>query len=99
MASTASASAIARERITDALLSLLNIRVSGAGTTDRQTPFECYHPVHQSYPITKHSAAPKHDPGGVLRQQKQNGQGIVYDRDVVTTWRLPSVSAAYGVFF
>lgn len=48
-------------------------------------------------------------PGGSLRKVKGNrkggeggvdvGEAVVYDRDVVTTWRLPSSMAAYEIFF
>jgi len=29
----------------------------------------------------------------------RNGSAVVFDRDVVTTWRLPSPMAAYEIFF
>jgi len=40
--------------------------------------------------------------GGMRRlpsAKTPNGQALVYDRDIVTTWRLPSPLAAYEVFF
>ena len=42
-------------------------------------------------------------PGGVARTMStdatKTGQAIVYDRDLVTTWRLLDVLSAYQVFF
>jgi hypothetical protein len=42
-------------------------------------------------------------PGGVPRpiesSNAKDGYALVYDRDIVTTWRLPNIMSAYEVFF
>ena len=95
----------------DALYPSLNIHVSGAGPKRRE-PLECFRPVHQSYfrghdanrssqPIA--SAMHASIPGGTLRTipsaAMKDGSAVVYDRDIVTTWRLPSSMAAYEIYF
>jgi hypothetical protein len=95
----------------DALYSNLNIHVSGAGPKRRE-PLECFRPVHQSYfrgddanrssrPIA--SAMHASIPGGTLRTipsaAMKDGAAVVYDRDIVTTWRLAGSMAAYEIYF
>lgn len=83
--------------------------VTGAGPK-RNEPIECFRPVHQAYsrphndrslPITSTIRAQM--PLGAMRTvdnaYSDDGTALVYDRDVVTTWRLPSSMAAYEVYF
>ena len=74
----------------DLLLSKLNIHVSGASGPKREEPIECFRPIHQAY----HSALRTVD-----SSVAKDGVAVVYDRDIVTTWRLPSSMSAYEVFF
>ena len=94
----------------DFLLSALNIHVSGACGPHRTQPIDCFHPLHHNYRITAPRKPTSFDacmqtalPGGVARNVLSNatrtGQAIVYDRDLVVTWRLPDVLSAYHVFF
>lgn len=96
--------------ISDYILSRIDIQVSGACGPGRTQPMECYSPVHQAYRV---NASKKHAaiddcmaaivPGAVPRPVKslvaKEGYGLVYDRDIITTWRLPTTLAAYEVFF
>ncbi|KAI6910763.1 hypothetical protein D0869_14048 [Hortaea werneckii] len=91
--------------IADLFLDAINITVSGACGPLRESPIQCYFPTHQSY---ADEAKPRNSPppnaptcaipGGVPRIVKsvlaKDGSAIVFDRDVVTTWRLPSPMAA-----
>ncbi|KAI7219919.1 hypothetical protein KC333_g2693 [Hortaea werneckii] len=92
--------------IADLFLDAINITVSGACGPLRESPIQCYYPTHQSY---ADEAKPRNSPppnaptcailGGVPRVVKsvlaKDGNAIVFDRDVVTTWRLPSPMAAH----
>ncbi|SMR59902.1 unnamed protein product [Zymoseptoria tritici ST99CH_3D1] len=98
------------EDVADFLLSKVDIQVSGACSVSRTQPIECYYPFHRPY--SAHGSK-KHAPidmcmeaivpGGVPRPVEsaaaKDGYALVYDRDIVTTWRLPNVMAAYEVFF
>jgi hypothetical protein len=98
------------DAISDYLISRIDIHVSGACGPERALPIECFYPVHQAYvtacskkhaPIDECMAAAI--PGGVPRPVKssaaKDGFGLVYDRDPVTTGRLPDTMSAYQVFF
>lgn len=98
------------DAVSDYILSKIDIHVSGACGPSRTQPIECFYPVHQAYSASvskKH--APIDDcmedvvPGGVPRPVEslaaREGYGLVYDRDIVTTWRLPNTLTAYHVFF
>ncbi|KAI7359738.1 hypothetical protein KC354_g9265 [Hortaea werneckii] len=96
--------------IADLFLDAINITVSGACGPLRESPIQCYYPTHQSY---ADEAKPRNSPpsnapicaipGGVPRIVKsmlaKDGNAIVFDRDVVTTWRLPSPMAAHFAEF
>jgi len=94
------------EEIADFLLNNINISVSGACGPLREQPIQCYYPTYQKYrnasahPTLSTSIA---IPGGVPRaidsMAAREGVAIVYDRDLLTTWRLPTPIAAYEVFF
>lgn len=98
------------DAVADYILSKIDIHVSGACGPGRAEPLECFYPVHQAYSDNlskKH--APVADcmknvvPGGVPRPIESvatgEGYGLVYDRDIITTWRLPTVLSAYEIFF
>lgn len=100
--------------IYDLLVSKLDITISGACGPHRTQPLECYYPDHRSYTSDnskKHApidlAMETVAPGGAPRlvdsakgcAYRNDHQALVYDRDIVTTWRLPSLMAAYEVFF
>ncbi|RMY18924.1 hypothetical protein D0867_05006 [Hortaea werneckii] len=96
--------------IADLFLDAINITVSGACGPLRESPIQCYYPTHQSYadeakPRTSPPGNPPvcAIPGGALRFVKsmlaKDGNAIVFDRDVVTTWRLPSPLAAHFAEF
>ena len=91
------------DHIADYLLSCLNIHVTGACGPKRLQPIETFRPIHQSYhrpinpdqpPIS--AAMDSSLPGGSLRtvntSMADSGVAVVYDRDVVSTWRMPSES-------
>ena len=90
-------------------MSRLNIHVSGIGPK-RIRPIDSFKSFHQAYPSSPRPNPPPIEstiraslPGGSIRTIKSSatceGTALVYDRDVVTTWRLPSTMAAYDVFF
>jgi len=97
-------------RLIDFLLSNVNIYVSGGSGPKREGPIECFRPVHQSY---HHPHQPNQPPiafsitsafpGGAMRSIESTasptGSAIVFDRDLITTWRLPNAMAAYEIFF
>lgn len=98
------------ESVSNYILSKIDIHVSGACGPECAQPIECYYPVHQAYSacVSKKHAPIDHAmaaiiPGGVPRPVKsmaaRKGYGLVYDRDIVTTWRLPNTASAYEVFF
>jgi hypothetical protein len=93
----------------DSILPRLNIHVTGAGPK-RNEPVECFRPVHQAYsrphdrrPPPIASTIRAQMPLGAMRTvpsaHSEDGTALVYDRDVVTTWRLSSSMAAYEVYF
>lgn len=98
-------------RLTEYLFSNIAIHVFGGSGPTREIPLECFRPFHQSYrrrpqqinvPPIESSMADTF-PGGSMRlvesTASQTGSGIVYDRDLVTTWRLAGVRAAEEIFF
>ncbi|CZT21580.1 uncharacterized protein RCC_07444 [Ramularia collo-cygni] len=96
--------------LSDYILSKIDIHVSGACGPGRTQPIECYYPVHRAYSenISKKHASiddrlKDFIPGGVPRPVEslaaREGYGLVYDRDIVTTWRLPAILSAYEIFF
>jgi hypothetical protein len=93
----------------DFIMQRVNIHVSGIGPK-RIKPIDNFKPFHQAYhssprpnPLPIESTIRASLPGGSVRTIKSgatyDGSAIVYDRDVVTTWRLPNTLAAYDVFF
>ncbi|KAK0309962.1 hypothetical protein LTR01_004160 [Friedmanniomyces endolithicus] len=78
------------------LLEQLNIHVYSPCIPQRQEPLDCYTPSHVSYAL-RCQEVPAIDgimqatvPGAAPRQiEREDGVAWVYDRDVVTTWRLP----------
>lgn len=93
------------------LYSSLTVRVAGAGPR-REEPLECFHPVHQSYTRENDPDQPSRSaasiinayiPGGTPRtipsSAMKDGAATVYDRDIVTTWRLPGAQAAHEIYF
>ncbi|KAK1825416.1 putative protein kinase [Friedmanniomyces endolithicus] len=87
-------------------LELHSLEGYGPCIPQRQEPLDCYMPSHVGYAL-RYQEVPAIDgimqaavPGTAPRQiQREDGVAWVYDRDVVTTWRLPDVRAAYEVFF
>lgn len=71
------------------LLSHLSIRVSGGA--DHSRPLDLFYPKRRSY-----DQAPLR---AVESNAARDGYAFVHDKDLVATWRLPSVVAAYEVFF
>jgi hypothetical protein len=73
----------------DHLLSHLTIHVSGLPTVAR--PLELFYPQHRLYhPDSRHAVR------GITTGEHH---GLVMDKDTVSLWRLPSVMAAYEVYF
>jgi hypothetical protein len=73
----------------DHLLSHLTIHVSGLPTVSR--PLEFFYPQHRLYhPDSRHAVR------GITTGEHH---GLVMDKDIVSIWRLPSVMAAYEVYF
>ncbi|KAK1081909.1 hypothetical protein LTR33_004307 [Friedmanniomyces endolithicus] len=78
------------------ILEQLNIHVYSPCIPQRQEPLDCYMPSHVGYAL-RCQDVPAIDgimqaavPGAAPRQiQRGDGVAWVYDRDVVTTWRLP----------
>ena len=86
------------ESVFDVLMSRLNIHVSGGTGPKRSEPIECFRPVHQAYERPAHTDI--NPIGGSIRcLDTKSHHAIVYDRDVVATWRMPSTMAAYEIFF
>ncbi|TKA29496.1 hypothetical protein B0A50_03509 [Salinomyces thailandicus] len=96
------------DHIAKALLSAINLSVSGASGPSRDSPIQCYYPSHQSYQreaantgiprqhrTPPSAAVPGGTPRAVESSMAKDGFATVYDRDIVTTWRLPSPMAAY----
>ncbi|KAK0346675.1 hypothetical protein LTR91_014249 [Friedmanniomyces endolithicus] len=87
------------------ILEQLNIHVYSPCIPQRQEPLDCYMPSHVGYAL-RCQEVPAIDgimqaavPGAAPRQiQREDGVAWVYDRDVVTTWRLPDLRAAYEAF-
>lgn len=71
------------------LLSHLNIHASG-GPTHSQ-PLELFYPQHRFYPRQTIRLIPS--------DVARDGHAIVQDKDLVSVWKLPSMVAAYEVFF
>ncbi|KAK5166430.1 uncharacterized protein LTR77_007973 [Saxophila tyrrhenica] len=97
-------------RVTDFLLSSLNIHVSGGSGPYREGPIDVYVPFHQAYTRPPERSPPpiafslaNSFPGGSMRTVESTaspaGEGIVFDIDLITTWRLKNSMAAYEVFF
>ena len=93
----------------DFFMPRLNIHVSGTGPKHIR-PIDSFKPFHQAYshtarpnPLPIESTIRASLPGGSMRTIKSgatsDGTAIVYDRDVITTWRLPNTLASYDVFF
>lgn len=94
------------------LLTHLSIHVTGPSFPHRPEPLKCYHPLHRSYP--RDPGAPNAWRGApriiAATTAQDNGSGdngsgggggaVVYDKDMVTTWRLGGgTMRAYEVFF
>lgn len=71
------------------LLSHLTIHVSGIPT--HSEPMELFYPQH--HPYQRHTMRP------IASDKARDGFAVVRDMDVMALWRLPSVVAAYEVFF
>lgn len=98
------------EAVFDYILAKLEIHVSGACGPPRSQPIECFYPIHQAYNAdssNKHgpldhcmsAAIPGAVPRPIKSAAASDGYGLVYDRDIITTWRLPSTLSAYDIFF
>lgn len=83
------------------LLSKINIHVSGACGPRREQPIECYYAMHQAYHqhCTPSSSQSSSRPRCVPSSSTRGGTAIVFDKDIVSTWRLPNTMAAYEVFY
>jgi hypothetical protein len=73
----------------DHLLSHLSIHISGLPAVPR--PLELFYPKLRPY----HQDS-RHTVRGISTGE---GHGLVMDKDIVSLWRLPSVVAAYEVYF
>lgn len=71
------------------LLSHLTIHVSGLPTVPR--PLELFYPQHRFYHDDSLRSMPKDTAG--------ERNGLILDKDIMSLWRLPSVVAAYEVYF
>lgn len=99
------------EAVSDYILSKIDIHVSGACGPQRSQPIDCFYPVHKAYSPRASKSKNAHIdhsmaafiPGAVPRTIEstaaKDGLGIVYDRDIITTWRLPDTISAYQIFF
>jgi hypothetical protein len=96
------------DTVTDFLNSRLDVYPTGAIGPARESPLQCYLPTHSSYKgeqtrmySTAHGCMEAAFPRGVQRVQEEGSgrRAIVFDRDIINTWRLPNVTAAYQVFF
>lgn len=93
--------------LADRLLNTINIHVHSPCIPPRQQPLDCYMPHHVAYTSHHHDQVPCIDPimqsavpGAAPRRiEREDGEAWVYDRDVVTSWRLLDVRRAYEVFF
>jgi len=101
--------------IADWLLNTTQVCVSGACGPQRAQPIECYFPTHQiySYRTTTTPQPQPHRvlvngiatsvPGGIPRSIEssitEGYNAIVFDKDLVSVWRLPQPVAQYEVFF
>lgn len=97
----------------DYLSTHVNILVTGPAFPHREEPLQCYVPIHSSLrrnhaaatvqPVTQELLQRPLIVGGTPRRipssQAKDGQAVVYDKDVVYTWRLGSTLHAYEVFF
>jgi hypothetical protein len=73
----------------DHLLSHIAIHISGLSAVSR--PLELFYPQHRPY----HQDS-RHTVRGIFTGERH---GLVMDKDIVSLWRLPSVVAAYEVYF
>lgn len=96
------------DTLTDFLNTHLDVHPAGAIGPTRETPQQCYLPTHSRYKgqhtrmySTAHGCMESFSPRGVQRVQGSGPgrSGIVFDRDIINTWRLPAFTAAYQVFF
>lgn len=71
------------------LLSHLNIHASGGPT--HSEPLELFYPQNRFYP--------RHTVRLIPSEAARDGHAIVQDKDLVSIWKLPSMVAAYEVFF
>jgi hypothetical protein len=106
MADSISGDHVESQTLINAIFDRLNIHVYGACIPYRDKPLDVYSPVHLPYP---ERAGPHYidagirarAPGAQPRQfENEDGEkSWIYDRDVVTTWRLPDPQTAYEMFF
>ena len=73
----------------DHLLSHITIHISGLSAVSR--PLELFYLQHRPY----HQDS-RHTVRGIFTGERH---GLVMDKDIVSLWRLPSVVAAYEVYF
>ena len=88
------------------LFKVLNIHITGPSLPEREAPIHCFRPVVRPYYRPDHQTPRDHSlyatlQGGSLRtvDAVDGGDAVVYDRDVSAVWRLPSMMAAYQVYF
>ena len=99
------------DQLVEEIFTRTDIYVSGAVGPQREAPIECFRPIHQAYNTPPRSAQAVLDPSEDIvdltsqstlhmLQKRNSGErpSVVIDRDIVTTWRLPSTMAAYEVF-
>jgi hypothetical protein len=75
--------------VIDYLLTQLTIHVSGVPTHSQ--PLELFYPQYHPYPRQSLRIIPS--------DSARDGHALVQDKDVVSIWKLPSMVAAYEVFF
>lgn len=93
--------------------SRVHITASGSSgpTPRRSQPLDCWLPVHTRYNWANRSvdqkpidaamarAVPGSFPRTVDSLKAKGGKAVVYDRDIITTWRLPDTISGHEVFF
>lgn len=93
------------EVIYDFLSNKTRVQLAGACGPHREDVLGCWTPIHSTY-NSKVKSRPSVDAlmyGGAARvvqsDNAQNGQALIYDRDIITMWKLKDFAAANEVYF
>ncbi|CAK1366026.1 uncharacterized protein RHO25_010799 [Cercospora beticola] len=91
------------DSVVEFLSNHLDIHPSGAIGPSRNSPVDCYMPVHSSY--TRSQGYPRAQEGRgqagntLLRGERRTEEkALIFDRDIINTWRFSDLSAAKEVF-